>query len=63
MEVTFVWKYADGRVERDPVPTDITSLPYPLEVDKILPMRDLSWVVEEVQPNGDVVMREQTGSW
>jgi hypothetical protein len=62
VDVTFVWKYADSTIERDPVPTDAASLGFALEVRHedplVVKMNGRHWVVAEVNPGPDEGTRE-----
>jgi hypothetical protein len=62
VRVIFVWKYADGRIERDPVPTDADRLGIAFEVDRddpqVVTMQGRHWVVGEVNPGPDEGTRE-----
>jgi hypothetical protein len=67
VRVIFVWKYADSRIERDPVPTDADRLGIAFEVHRddpqVVRMKGRDWVVGEVNPGPDedtseVVMNE-----
>jgi hypothetical protein len=61
VRVIFVWKYADGRIERDPVPSD-DHLGIPLEVRRddpqVVRVNDRDWVVGEVNPGPDAATSE-----
>jgi hypothetical protein len=56
VRLIFVWKYADGRIERDPVPTE-DHLGIPLEVHRddpqVVRINGRDWVVGEVNPGPD----------
>jgi hypothetical protein len=66
VRVIFVWKYADGRIERDPAPTgDYFGVPLEVHRDdpQVVRMNGRDWVVGEVNLGPDaetseVVMNE-----
>jgi hypothetical protein len=60
--VIFVWKYADGTIERDPLPTDADRFGIALEVHRedppVIEANGRRWVVGDVNPGPDEDTRE-----